>query len=128
MRIICDKCMVDAEVSRVCHDPSRGTHDGLWHIRCHGEEHVISCSTLPDDGATAAVVHVWSNLKAKFHGATSLMTTENEVLNSLFELFSRLRIYHRVRRAQNGKRIYSIRENVDEAIDTLLLYRKDGKE
>jgi len=119
IRIICDTCMTDVEVERIV---DKQTPPRLL-LKCHGTEELIHEASLPGHGSfNKPKVHVWSNLVNIFTSEDELFMQEKRCVENLISQISDIRLYHRVRRAHGAAPTYF---DVDEAIDTLMLFRRD---
>lgn len=120
-RIICDKCMVDAEATVYVFSP----HNELLLIRCHRTEELMRTSKLPGRRLLdPPKVVVLENLRRHFITPNELAAMEKNAVEYLLSHISSIQLYHRVRRAQGAPPSYF---QVDEAMDTLFLFRRDPR-
>lgn len=130
-KIICDKCMREAEVTGVTRPHSRFDTTprlAFLHIRCHDVEELVKPDLLPQDWDKQTLV--WSNIDQYFETFENLAGYEKTSLSTLTDGIDELLLYNRVRRshAQYGSEpLYGDTEAIDRAIDTLLLFRKDPR-
>lgn len=117
-RIICDKCMVDAEAAIY----TIGPHNELVLIRCHETEELMRLYALTQGTFSGNRVVVWANIQSHFLTPADLAAFEKSAVEGVVTQIGAVQLYHRVRRAQGAPATFF---SVDEAIDTLFLFRRD---